>query len=631
LLDLAESIEATMRFPSLFRGLRVAATLAVVVVLLMCRPTVQISPPFDSTVPSDTVDFNIRQLSAPEGKVKYLFFINPGGPVFDYSVPMKKLVEQGSAIQPRLFEELKDPRIRNEVALILAKIGDKDALPRLIHFLPTKEKLTEEEEFSTTCVLYALWQLTGMELGIHHKFSPKYRPEFRKKWQTWHDSNKDYLYSPSKPKRTAYNWGRDRVLVDLEARFAAKSTTAYRKEHPWIAYEDIKTWREDPAYEQKLKDFCFSIIVNLTWNPYGYAPGEAISSLGRIHDPRALSALHALCALADDSFGTHGLIWTLAEKGDLSSIPFLLKIPRSRDVEPERAIERIRLLEKYRKELKGKPFDSEEQTIFMRCLESSKGVDELIANLRSRESDSFLSHYLRVAGCVDREPVRTCLKEMASDGSRDARARTMVHGALAQLGEKGSLNHLKQSLTHQVPGVRLAAAEWLWYLGRRDGFKTLVELLNLRPIESGGEGVEVGDGSFTVTAIRDSNVDYIRSACKILGEMGDRSAIEPLKRLLPMNLNGVSATGGSGTGWPGRPDAVALAKLGDFSGIAVLRASISKGDPLNVVGSWPGSGDFVAIGQKRFIPEILPMLDNREEEKRVLAAQAILLLLERGR
>ena len=88
---------------------------------------------------------------------------------------------------------------------------------------------------------------------------------------------------------------------------------------------------------------------------------------------------------------------------------------------------------------------------------------------------------------------------------------------------------------------------------------------------------------------------------------------------------------GSGTGWFGRPDAVALAKPGDFLGIGVLRASIIKGDPLGVVGDWCFKGDFVEIGLKRFIPEILPMLESRDEDKRALAAQAILLLLENAR
>src|SRR5260221_5612597 len=144
-----------------------------------------------------------------------------------------------------------DPRIRNEVALILARIGDKDALPRLIEFLPTKEALTPDEDFSATCLLYALWQLTDMQLGIHSSLSPEYSPSFRTQWQSWHESNKDYLYSLPKPKRTENGSGSNRVLVDFEAKLAAKPTSVYRKELPWIAYEEIKTWQDGPAYVQK--------------------------------------------------------------------------------------------------------------------------------------------------------------------------------------------------------------------------------------------------------------------------------------------------------------------------------------------------------------------------------------------
>ncbi len=287
---------------------------------------------------------------------------------------MLKLVEQGNAIQPILLTELKEPRIRNEVALILAQIGDKDALPHLIEFLPTKEKLTDDEAFSTTCLLYALWQLTGMELGIHHKFSPEYTPEFRTEWQVWYESNKDYLYTPSKPKQTTYSWGRDKVLVDVEAKLAARSTSAYRKENPWVTYEDIKTWRDGPAYERNLKDFCFSVILNFSWNPHGYAPREAVrAGSGRIRDPRALAALHKLCTFAEDIQSCYDLIWTLEEIGDPSSIPVLEKIPRSKvelnepySNEPKRlsAIARLRLLEKYGKELKGKPFGPHQDCTF---------------------------------------------------------------------------------------------------------------------------------------------------------------------------------------------------------------------------------------------------------------------------
>src|SRR5262249_33210735 len=260
----------------------------------------------DVSAPTGSVDGDIRQLSAPKGKVKYLFWIDPGGPMFDYSPPMKRLIERGTAIQPRLLEELKNTRIRKEVALVLAAVGDKDALPHLIELLPALGIFNKDEDLATMCLLYALWQLTGKELGIDHKFGSAYTPEFRTQWQSWYESNKDYLYTPSKPRRSSDSWGVDRVLVDFEAKLAAKPTAVYRKEHPWIDYEEIKAWRDGPDYEQKLKDFCFSTILN----PHG------IRSLGHIRDPRALAALHSMCALTDGSIPTDRLIRTLEERSD---------------------------------------------------------------------------------------------------------------------------------------------------------------------------------------------------------------------------------------------------------------------------------------------------------------------------
>src|SRR5262249_3442670 len=257
------------------------------------------------------------------------------------------------------------------------------------------------------------------------------------------------------PRRSSDSWGVDRVLVDFEAKLAAKPTAVYRKEHPWIDYEEIKAWRDGPDYEQKLKDFCFSTILN----PHG------IRSLGHIRDPRALAALHSMCALTDGSIPTDRLIRTLEERSDPSFVPWLKKLRPPDDTKPgresierlrKRAIERIRLLEKYSKELKDKPLDSEQQTNYMNCRDDLKGLEEFIANLRKCDYDYFLWRYLQVAGYVDSEPMRSCLRQMLRENSRDDRTKAMVHGALAQLGEMDSIEYLKGSLTHKNPGVRLA-------------------------------------------------------------------------------------------------------------------------------------------------------------------------------
>jgi hypothetical protein len=136
-----------MKLSSLIPGRRLALGFFVTALSLMCQSMIQTIHPIDNTEQADAVESFIQQLRSPAGKVKYLFSINPGGPVFDLSVPMKTLVKYGNTIQPRLLVELKDPRVRNEVALILAEIGDQDALPHLIELLPTKEEDSSQKYF----------------------------------------------------------------------------------------------------------------------------------------------------------------------------------------------------------------------------------------------------------------------------------------------------------------------------------------------------------------------------------------------------------------------------------------------------------------------------------------------------
>jgi HEAT repeat protein len=627
-----------MRMPSLFRSKWVVAGFCVTLLLVIGFKLIRWNPPPGNDGKASTVDELIHQLharleSGNDQRLSDLF-----GPFRDSDSPVQKLIDLGDTIQPRLLEELKDTRIRNEIAIVLSRLGNKDAIPYLIELLPAKKNSTEEEKLATECLLIALCRITGMNIGHFDKFPVEYSPEFKAEWTAWYDANKNYLYTP--PLSMQKSLFSTRALVDGEAKLSSRTSEVYRQEHPWIDFDEVKEWRDDPAYERKLKAFCFSVLLNNTWNAYGPSTRDGIRALGRLSDPLALTALHTFCSQERDLDDCRDLVRTLGDRGDPLSKPVIEQIPKSSVERPdwdsneairERALERIRLLQKYGHELKGKSFDEEQQTDYMRCLDSPKGVDQLIEYLKNRKYDVFLSRYLLVAGYVDHESVRSYLKKMVEDETRDERARTLVQGALARLSVKGSLDSLKQLLSHRHPGVRLAAAEGLWQMGSREGLKTLIELLEVRPIETGGEGVSVHEGGFKVTALRGANVEYIRSACAILGEMGDRSAIEPLKRLLSQNLNGVSGGGGGGwggTGWPGRPDVVALAKLGDFSGIDVLRKSIQNGDPLNVSSHHHG---YIAIGLKRFIPDLLPLFADWHQDKRIQAAEAILILMERGK
>lgn len=581
--------------------------------------------------PHDPITDDIRLLATPKGKVEYWGCINPGGPIFRCSPPMERLIAHGIIAQPQLIAALHDPDRRNEATLILAKVGDKDAVPHLIDLLPPTADLLKHEDFSRLCVLHALWRLTDINIGIDYKFIPRDPPDVRTEWQKWYAENRDYLYAPE----SGLDPRGRRVAVDLEAKLAHTPTEEFRRSRPWVRWAEIRTWRDDPAYEQQLREYCFSVLFD-SWD----GRCGQIYALGAVPGPRALAALHDMCGLATDSDAGDDLIYVLGHRGDVASLPVIEKVPRSRKTNGERShgeerraweLRRLRLGTKYAKELKGKPFDIDQQITYLRCLDGSEEVTELVAELNNRKHDCFFSSYAEVAGYVNRPPVRECLKQITADSPRDERMKTQAHAALARLGEAKSLDHLKASLKHNDPGVRLAAAEGLWRLGHRNGVPVLVELLGVLPLETGEEGVEVREDGFKVTALRGTNVEVVRRACDLLGEIGDGSAIEPLRRLLKANLNGVSATGGSGTGWGGRPEAVALARLGDFSGIPTLRAAIANGDHLDIAGSrWRG-GDFVDIGRKRFAAELLPLLTHHDREKRACTARDILILLDRGK
>ena len=587
----------------------------------------------------DEIASLIDRLREPQSKVRMDGFINPGGPIFHLSEPIKQLIDRGSEIEPLLLESFKDKNIRNEIALVLSRIGTQDCLSPLIQSLPeTKDKLGRDGEHAYLCAVYALWQITGKELGIHHKLFEGYDPKARGAWEAWHRANKDYLHTLPTPRKTAYSWSRDRVLVDLEARIAGIPTREFRKNHPWVSYEEIRGWREGPEYEKKLRTFCLSTLVYLSWEPDAYRPRLAMRALGQVGEPQGIEALHWLSARVDpSSMSAYDLVWTLKENGDPRSIPFLRRlsarrVDKAKDP-PGRAVLHLERLEKHRRELEGKRFRPSLAAFYLRCLSDPSAREPLIRRLRKTKYESFYYNQFRLAGHLDFAEIKDALREVAADAARDPRLTVGALGALARQGERGALERLSEFLSHKEPEVRLQAAQALWRLGKKDGFEVLIKILDLRPIESGTEGITRAPGTLSVGRPRTRHVEFIRTACRILGEMGDARAVEPLKKILSENLNGVSGKPSrfGGTSWMGRPDVVALARLGDDSGIPLLRASIAKGDPLGVAGGWAGAGGFAAIGERRHIPLILPLLGHRSDDKRIAAAREILILLNRVR
>ncbi len=172
------------------------------------------------------------------------------------------------------------------------------------------------------------------------------------------------------------------------------------------------------------------------------------------------------------------------------------------------------------------------------------------------------------------------------------------------------MERLRGRLEDRAPLVRVEAATELWEQGRKDGVPILLEALSLRPL-------------------RGENLEAVRRACEPLGKMRASAAVKPLRALLSEDL---SRTGSPSHGlWPGRPDAVALARMGDEEGIRFLERTLSEGDAWKVVGRWPATGDIEAVGLRRLLSRMVPFLGAEELEKRVHAARAIVRLIDAGK
>jgi len=473
----------------------------------------------------------IEKLYKLDGKVIRFGFINPGGPCIELSKPMKLLVNMGTKIQPVVLKKLKDEEIQREIAIILSHIGNKDCLQSLIDYIPTDkiDNLSEEEKHDFVWgkymwLVYALWQLTDMELGICHKWGPSYTQKIKDEWQDWLNINYPYLYTSKKPDRSNHGWGKGSINIDIKAKLAHIPTEKYRKNKTLIRFEDIIDWKDTVDYQTMLYEYCYSIIIENIWHK-GYWYRYSVRELAQIYDKRALEILNTMISRFDEGYDLHGVIRALENIGDTSSIPYLQRI------------------------------------------------------IKSEYTD-----YAKMA------------------------------------------KRLHDNLKNSIDKRRVKKESYFYYVSN-EVFNYNIKIIEncIKNVETGSEGVEINEDGFTVKAIENSNVRKIRIACRVLGASANKKAIPILKKVLTVNLNGVNQTGGSGCGWSGRPDVVALAKIGDFSGIEILKKSLANNDNLEIL------DDFEQIGLKRYIPLIIPFLEEINIEKRIQAARVIINLLDEGK
>jgi hypothetical protein len=548
-------------------------------------------------------------------RVRLMGWSIPGGPMFDFPPTVKELIALGADIEPYLCLQLADPLVRREVSVVLAQTGGLESLPALIDAIPPVDGL------EYTCAVYALFCLTQKSIGFDSRGEVGWSPEVPAQWRRWYEERKDFLFG------TGGN-----VSLDVEAWVLGKSTKTYRKDHPWILYDEIKEPKDGAEYEARLREYCISLLLRNLWHG-GEFDGVALGVLSEAEDPRSLATVRRLAREPADPQSGH--VWgalALSRKApetlpDLERLLTTTKADQARRVQIPLAW--AKLHQKLGTGLLSRAVEGDEAVLLMKCLEEKQGIPVLLEKLRGTEPEEGL---IEIAGFLKDDRVATSWREMQGARPLPPLLRLRSATALGRSGDLPSLDVLRAGLRDEEPHVRLAAAEGLWTLSNREGFKTLLSLLGTRPLE---DGRTASPGArCLVHPERSSSLHVVRRSCELLGEMGDPAAIEPMKKILKENLNGFLGMPASskGTGWYGRPDVVALAKLGDLSGMELLLASLRNGDPLGAAGDAGIPGDFVQIGLKFYARALVPLLAAAgHERKNLYAARAILTLLDHGR
>ncbi len=225
---------------------------------------------------------------------------------------------------------------------------------------------------------------------------------------------------------------------------------------------------------------------------------------------------------------------------------------------------------------------------------------------------------------VDDPLARNAIRWLRNHPDRFPRMKDWVDQAFAEMTQEVApaeaapqpdpsvLALLRKGLQADSADDRVRSAVALWRHGNREGACALVEALRLRPLTG-------------------SNLILVRRACEALGQMGEASAIPDLRLLLQERLDGGNPLGIHGTQLYGRPDAVALVRLGDPVGVGFIQEAIMGRDPYYVTGGWPATSDLEDLGMKSFLPLLVPRLRRRKDRDSVNAARTIVRLLDHGR
>ncbi|MDJ0620105.1 MAG: HEAT repeat domain-containing protein [Calothrix sp. MO_192.B10] len=165
-------------------------------------------------------------------------------------------------------------------------------------------------------------------------------------------------------------------------------------------------------------------------------------------------------------------------------------------------------------------------------LESEKNVTELVSLLQKQ--DSLSAQAAEALGNIgDKQAVQPLITALSSE---DKAIRENAATALGKIKDTRAVQPLLKALKDKVPKVRNAAQTALAEIAKTDS-KVLQSLMpGLKQINLPLRGVFAKIGTPAVNplinALKDSNPVMRLNAAAILGNIGDRKAIEPLKQNL---------------------------------------------------------------------------------------------------
>jgi hypothetical protein len=172
------------------------------------------------------VEALVQQLYQQENKMEIHGISIPGGELLHFSAPMKKLIMLGERARARLQQYVADPRIQNEVSLVLGAIGNEKTVPLLIDVYPLPivgvkgEAETDSRHSNAVFMTFALTYLTNQPIG-RSRGGADCKPENRNLWKAW--------------------WSEARLRFKVPKE---KTNASWVPSYPWLSQEGAENARK---------------------------------------------------------------------------------------------------------------------------------------------------------------------------------------------------------------------------------------------------------------------------------------------------------------------------------------------------------------------------------------------------